>query len=634
MGKIKIEHDMPLWNLFTVYKGLDDPLYIEDKEKMLMEFQQLLDFAAKNNPAGADEEWVEAVIRKIEQAEVIYDNLYSYCYANYSTQTADAAIVRELNSLENERLKLLKAKTIFRKKISFSQQQMEKIAKENSFLSNYTLFLNEAMVLKKHQLSRDMEAIVEELLQPGANSWSRLQEAISSDLSVKWNKKKREKKTVTQLRALAFSKSRKTRKRAFEKEIKAWKSAEIPLAYALNGIKGTGIILNRRRKWKSAIEKSVFQSRMNEDVLRVLISAMEKSLPVFHKYLDAKASLLGVKKLAFYDLFAPLPLATKAFSARAATTNAAPGDAVPAREKKTKLENDICVWPFQDAANFITEAFRDFSPEMGLFVENAFNKRWIDAAPHKGKVGGAYCINFPLAKESRILCNYNNSFSAVATVAHELGHAWHNEVLKDESIIHHNYPMTLAETASIFSEIMIFDKAINGASCSAEKLFIMEILLQEVTQIIVDILSRFYFEKEVFARREKGDISAQEFSAIMRDAQKKTYGNAIAKKTYHQYMWAVKGHYYIPSLSFYNYPYAFGQLFGVALYKKYLSDKENFPQQYNKILRESGRKTSIEIAQQAGFDIEKELFWLDSIDYIKQMIDEFSKIAFTGESRK
>ena len=615
MDKIKIQHDMPLWNLFSIYKGLDYTSYTEDKEKMLTEFQQLLDIVKnKNNSAEIDEQWLEDVIKKIEHAESIYDNLYSYCYANYSTQTADAEIVRELNSLEKEKLKLYKAKTIFRKKFSLSRQQIESITEKNSFLKDYTLFLNETLTLKKHQLPEDTEAIIEELLQPGANSWSRLQEAISSDLSVTWNKKKDEKKTVTQLRALAFEKKRKTRKKAFKKEIKAWKRVEIPLAYALNGVKGTGVILAKHRKWNSVIEKSIFQSRVTDNTLKVLISAIEKSLPAFHKYLNAKASLLGIKKLAFYDLFAPLPL----------------------KDKKTKTEDtkDIYSWSFQEATNFITETFRNFYPEMGMFAENAFNKHWIDAIPHKGKVGGAYCINFPLAKESRILCNYNNSFSSVSTLAHELGHAWHNEILKNESIIHHKYPMTLAETASIFSELMIFDRATKEASDKTDKLFIMEVFLQEVTQVIVDILSRFYFEKEAFERRMKGDISAREFSAIMQDAQKKAYGNAINEKTYHQYMWAVKGHYYIPSLSFYNYPYAFGQLFGIALYKKYLSDKKDFPQQYNNILKESGKKNSMEIAAYAGFNIENELFWLDSIDYIKQIIDEFSEIALTEENRK
>jgi len=614
MDKIKIGHDMPLWNLFTIYKGLDDTSYTEDKEKMLIVFQELFDIVKnKSTTDSADEQWIETVIKKIEYAETLYENLYSYCYANYSTQTADAEIIRELNNLEKEKLKLYKAKTLFRKKFTLSQQQINNIAKKDTFLQNYTLFLNETLILKKHQLSRDMEAIVEELLQPGANSWSRLQESISSDLNTDW-KKKGNKKTVTQLRALAFSKNRKIRKKAFKKEIKAWKKVEIPLAYALNGIKGTGIIINKRRRWNSIIEKSVFQSRVTENTLTALISAIEKSLPSFHKYLNAKASLLGIKKLAFYDLFAPLPV----------------------KEKKTKtgVTKDISLWPFQEAVNFVTETFRNFYPDMGLFAENAFSKRWVDAIPHKGKVGGAYCINFPLAKESRILCNYNNSFSSVSTLAHELGHAWHNEILKNESIIHHNYPMTLAETASIFSEIMIFDRAITETTDNADKLFLMEMFLQEVTQVIVDILSRFYFEKEIFTRREKGDISAREFSIIMQDAQSKTYGNAIRKKTYHQYMWAVKGHYYIPSLSFYNYPYAFGQLFGIALYKKYLSDKINFPDQYNDILKESGKKTSMEIALQAGFDIENEQFWLDSIDYIRQIIDEFSEIALTGENRK
>ena len=614
MDKIKIGHNMPLWNLFSIYKGLDDTSYTEDKEKMLIEFQQLFDIIKNNNASnGADEKWIESVIKKIEHAESIYENLYSYCYANYSTQTADAEIVRELNNLEKEKLKLFKAKTMFRKKLNLSQQQINNISKKTCFLQDYTLFLNETLIFKKHQLSGDMESLVEELLQPGANSWSRLQEAISSDLNTSWGKKGN-KKTVTQLRALAFSKKRKTRKKAFKKEIKAWKSVEIPLAYALNGVKGTGIILNKRRKWNSILEKSIFQSRLTENTLKALITAIEKSLPSFHKYLNAKTSLLGIKKLAFYDLFAPLSI----------------------KEKKTKSQNlkNIFQWTFPDAINFITETFRNFYPDMGTFAENAFTKRWIDAIPHKGKVGGAYCINFPLTKESRILCNYNNSFSSVSTLAHELGHAWHNEILKNESIIHHNYPMTLAETASIFSEIMIFDRAIKEAQNNTDKLFLMEIFLQEVTQVIVDILSRFYFEKEIFARREKGDISAREFSNMMQEAQKKAYGDSIRKKTYHQYMWAVKGHYYIPSLSFYNYPYAFGQLFGIALYKKYLSDKKNFPDQYNNILKESGKRTSMEIARQAGFNIENETFWLDSIDYIRQIIDEFSEIVLTEENRK
>jgi oligoendopeptidase F len=254
MGNLKSKSGLPLWDLSHIYKGFDDEFYIDDKNQLTEKFRDLLEYCANKDISIKEDEWLEEVIKKTEAAESLYENLYSFCYTCYSVETGNPRAIKELNVLEKEKLMLYKAKTEFRKNFTFSKQQISAIIKKNSFLAEYELFLKETEEFKNHQLAPEIEELVEELLPPGANAWSRLQEAISSELSVKWDKETGERKTVTELRSLACDSNRKIRKKAYNKEIKAWKSAEIPLAYALNGVKGFGIILNKRSVWSSAID--------------------------------------------------------------------------------------------------------------------------------------------------------------------------------------------------------------------------------------------------------------------------------------------------------------------------------------------------------------------------------------------
>ena len=363
---------------------------------------------------------------------------------------------------------------------------------------------------------------------------------------------------------------------------------------SLNGVKKTAATMDKRRSWKSALEKSLFQSRMSAKTLDAMISVMEESLPEFRKYLNKKAELLGIKKLAFYDLFAPI--SQKGFTPK--------------------------VWNFEEARDYIIQTFGIFAPDMGLFAKNAFANGWIDSPPHAGKVGGAYCTSFPIAKESRVMCNFSPTFSGVSTIAHELGHAYHFHLLREECAFARAYPMTLAETASIFSETMLYNTTISKAK-GFEKKYLTEMFLMEVTQVIVDILCRFYFEKAVFEKQKEGPLSADALCSMMTDAQKATYGDALDPKLLHPYMWAVKCHYYSPDLGFYNYPYAFGQLFSIGLYVKYLEDKKNFPALYRKVLMATGRTDIKGVAKLAGIDVEKKDFFQESMDFITRMIRIF-----------
>ena len=584
---LDLKLELPLWDIKGIYKSYDAPDYINDK-KLFSDTVAKIKEAAVTPSSETD--WFKNLIMLTDKAEKIFENLNSYCYALYSTDTENAANLKEINSLEKIQLDLLKSRFIILNNLSETDIES---AVHNEELSEYTLFFREMLSIKKHLLSEKEEELIELLLQPGANSWSRLQEAVSSTTSVEWDEKTGSRKTVTQLRNLAFHPDRETRKKAFEREIKGWKQMEIPLAYALNGVKGFNLIINLRKNWESNLEKSLFQARMKKETLDAMICAMEKALPLFQKYFSLKAAALGVEKLAFYDLFAPLN------------------------------NEDPQIWKFSEGKSYIIETFSSFSKDFGEFAEKAFNSSWIDAEPRSGKIGGAYCTSFPLKKESRVLANYNGSFSSVSTIAHELGHAYHFELLKDCTHIHQSYPMTLAETASIFSEILLYSRAVEDEKIK-DRASVLEMFLQEISQVIVDILSRFYFEKSVFEKRKEGELTPREYCSLMEDAQKKTYGNSLSEDTYHRYMWAVKGHYYIPSLSFYNYPYAFGQLFGIALYNSYKRDRKNFPDLYKEILKGTSRFNVEETAEKGGFRLDDENFWLDSFSFIENLVEKFS----------
>ena len=571
-----------MWNLSNIYKSFDDTAYQGDIKDYLALCQELKALLSKGR-----KEALEEAVQLLGRAMDLMENLFSYAYAVFSVNTADERALKEVSRLEEAHQKLSECFVLFNSLVKKHKKDIPALLKKSPILSERAQFIMDSLKEADHQMSEGEEALAQEMKAAGGDAWGRLQEAVSSSLFG-------DGKSITELRNLAFDKSRSVRKKAYEAELAAWKSMEIPLAYSLNGVKKTAATMDTRRSWKSALEKSLFQSRMSAKTLDAMISVMEESLPEFRKYLNKKAELLGIKKLAFYDLFAPI--SQKGFTPK--------------------------VWSFEEARDYIIQTFGSFAPDMGLFAKNAFANGWIDSPPHAGKVGGAYCTSFPIAKESRVMCNFSPTFSGVSTIAHELGHAYHFHLLREECAFARAYPMTLAETASIFSETMLYNTTISKAK-GFEKKYLTEMFLMEVTQVIVDILCRFYFEKAVFEKQKEGPLFADALCSMMTDAQKATYGDALDPKLLHPYIWAVKCHYYSPDLGFYNYPYAFGQLFSIGLYVKYLEDKKNFPALYRKVLMATGRTDIKGVAKLAGIDVEKKDFFQESMEFITRMIRIF-----------
>ena len=398
------------------------------------------------------------------------------------------------------------------------------------------------------------------------------------------------------IRNLAFHSDREMRKKGYIAELNAYeKHAEISAA-ALNGIKGEVLTLSQLRGFESPLHETLYNSRMTKGSLDAMLSTMERYLPEFRRYLKLKSALIGNKgPMPFYDMFAPVSRADQNYT-------------------------------IDEAHNFIVKYFADFSPALSEFADQCFKSRWIDFEPAEGKVGGAFCSNIPSIGQSRVLLNFTGKLKNVLTIAHELGHAFHGDRIMSESILNTSYPMPLAETASIFCETIVRNAVLKDADDEL-KLSILENSLQGATQVIVDIMSRYLFETEVFKARADYPLSVVQLNALMVNAQKQTYGDALDPDFLHPYMWLNKTHYYYASRNFYNFPYAFGLLFATGLYAKYTLDSDKFVPLYDNMLKATGKMSIVDVCALMDINPETETFWEASLNKIKEDIDQFEAIV-------
>jgi len=577
------ETAIQVWSLDEVFPGFESEAYRRAKDEVKAALEALRSLLAEAGPPQGETEfsdWLFDLLGRLDRLEVLADTLSAYAYARFCTETKNSEVLAELNRVEALLVPAATVRVLFRNLLARCEDRVRRAVEHDGRFKAYAFVLEEALIFQKHQMATELEDLAADLSRSGADAWSRLQESILANASALWDEASGARKTMVELRNLAYDPDRAVREKAYRLELGIWKTYEIPVAAALNGVKGTVSTLNKRRGWESALDSSIAQARISRATLDALIGVMEASLPMWRRYLRAKARLLGLGRLSFFDIFAPLQQ---------------PGAAIP-------------TFGWEDAEAFIVRQFGTFDADMARFAKYAFEHRWIDALPREGKVGGAFCTHFPAAKQPRVLCSFDGTYSSLITIAHELGHAWHYEMIKDMPQMLSQYPMTLAETASIFSETLVSNAAMAEIEAGA-RTPLVELHLQDACQVIVDILSRFYFEQEVFKEREDGELTPERLCALMLEAQAKTYGDALREDERHPYMWAVKGHYYIPSLSFYNFPYAFGQLFGVGLYSLYRKEGAPFAARYRELLRATGSLPAVEVARRAGFDIEMPDFW-------------------------
>ena len=494
--------------------------------------------------------------------------------------------------LSQKRNRTRAAETKFAEYVA-TRKNLEQDIKEDAFLTSYAYLLRSMAEDNRHLLSGDVEEALAKMDISGGAAWSSLQGYLTSSVEADLDGKKL---TLSEVRNLAYSPSKEERKAAYEAELACYDKIKDSVAYALNSIKMQDISECELRGFASPLAKTLYYARMKEETLNALLEAMTEYMPQFWRYLRLKAEKLGYADgLPWYELFAPLGKSTKCYTT-------------------------------EEARDYLITVFSSFSPDMAEMMKRAFAEDWIDFYPRNGKVGGAFCEALNSKKEFRVLTNFSGSFSDLVTLAHELGHGYHDFMVHDNEPLNMEYSMPVAETASTFNENVITGYAIDHTGDEEEKLALIESQLSDTAQIMCDIYSRFLFESEVVERRRDSFLFADELNEIMLDAQKKAYGNGLDENCLHPYMWVCKSHYYSADLGFYNYPYAFGGLFARGLYAKYKKEGSVFVENYKKMLKNTPVMSVEDVAKICGIDLTDKEFWMMSLHSYDAEIDEFERL--------
>ncbi len=579
------------WSLNCLYKGYEDENFQKDFESIdnrIKALKEVVDKATEKTHL----EGLLSIIKELETFETFVTNLYSYLALRSSVNTTEEETSRYTTIFQKKYTQMIPINAKMYAYIA-SIESLEQLIKENEALWEYEFFLLDIKESQAHRLDEKVEEVIGKMDLTGGRAWEKLFDYLTSTLKVDY---KGDVVTLPEIRNKANDEDQEVRKEAYEAELRSYEKIKDSIAFALNNIKSQVSMVTELRGYESPLDMTLKQSNMKRETLDAMFSSMRKYLPKFHEYLKAKASMLGHKNgLPWYDLTAPVGEFNKKYS-------------------------------IEEAKEYLVSAFSHFSEDMVMLIERAFNEEWIDFLSREGKVGGAFCLAVPSKKQSRILTNYNYNFDSINTLAHELGHAYHNLQIENNSSLNQDYSMPVAETASTFNENVIIMKAILEGT-KEEKLSLIENLLSNTTQIICDIYSRFLFEDTVFHRCEEEFLTADRLKEIMIQAQKEAYGDGLDENYLHPYMWCCKGHYYSSSLSYYNFPYAFGGLFSMGLYAMFEEEGESFVPKYKELLNKTPIKTVEDVAKMVGIDLTTEDFWDKSLSYFATLIDEFISLS-------
>ena len=572
------------WSLKELYPSFES-------EEFQRDFERFSNFREVFNGLTLEDnlESIKAAIAALEEFSVLSSRLGNYINLTLTANTTDETANKYRTLFGNAYAALNSAYTKVYKFIGSVETDIT--ADEN--LKDYEFYFAEAKKQYKHLLSDELEDVIAKFSISGGDGWEQLFEAMTSGVEGEF---KGEKVTLSEIRNMAYDADAAVRKEAYKTELKMYDTIKEPIAFALNNIKQQVLTETSLRGFESPLAQTLEASRMSRKTLDALLEAIREYLPQFRAYLKHKAALLGHENgLPFYDLFAPIGESSRRFT-------------------------------IEESKEFLLENFRGFSQDLADLAQEAYENHYIDFLPRKGKVGGAFCSNLPFIKQSRILTNFSGSLSDVVTIAHELGHAYHGLHIENHRVLNQEYSMPVAETASTFNENIVMNTVINEAS-DAEKVALLESQLQDTTQIIVDIYSRYLFEASVFENREKSFMFSKDLEQLMLDAQKEAYGDGLDSDAMHPYMWACKPHYYSSGLSFYNFPYAFGGLFSKGLYAIYQEQPEGFVEKYQELLRATTVTSAEDTAKVLGVDVEDSAFWKKALAQVADNIEQF--IALT-----
>jgi len=465
-------------------------------------------------------------------------------------------------------------------------------------LKSITFGLDEIRKQARQKMSKELESFANDLAVDGFHAWNRLYDKMAGDLRVDFEEDG-ETKTLSlgQLASKFDSPNRAIRKSAFEKLESAWETRAEYAAMILNALAGFRLTMYKNRNWESPLFEPTEMNRLQQKTLDAMWSAVRDGVPKLVPYVKAKKKMLGLDKFMWYDQTAPVG----------------------------KSEAKIS---YSEAREFIIKNIQPFSQEMADFTKMALENRWVEAEDRPGKAAGGFCTGFGPKKESRIFMTFLDTYGDMMTLAHELGHAWHQEVLKDEPALASDYPMNLAETASIFNELLVTDAAFEAADNEDEKLMLLDQKLSRTHVLFSNIFARYLFDTKFYTARKNGVVSRKKLDELMSEAQVEAFGDTLDPSGRHPLFWASKLHFYLTGIPFYNFPYTFGFLFAGGVYDRAKKEGSGFFPKYKALLKDTGSMTTEDLAKKhLDVDLTKDDFWHDAVARMTADVDPFVKIA-------
>jgi pepF/M3 family oligoendopeptidase len=603
-----LDEHLPTWDVTDVHESVDARSYGDALERVAAEVDRLvarfdadgIRATETRRPDADDGAAADRALAGLNRVSAELTILRVYATSFVSTDSRNAAAQSALG--ETRRIDATLRPLTSRLADWVAALGVDPLAEVSPQVAEHRGPLLRLAARAAHQMTEAEEHLAAELSVTGSAAWSRLQNDVTSQLTTVVELPDGEAELpMPAVRGLATDPDRGVRRAAYDAELRAWPTVEVPVAAAMNAIKGEADALNRRRRWPSPLDASLFANSVSRATFDAMHAAVVASLPDLRRWMRAKAALHAALEpgphdeaggLAWWDLVAPLPLGTGAVS-------------------------------WDEGVDVVRTAFAGYSDRLGRLVDRALDERWIDAAPRPGKSGGAFCAPF-VGDRSLVLLNWSGSADSTQTTAHELGHAYHNTTLAGRTALQRQLPMALAETASIFCETLVVEAGLARLS-GVERLAQLDVDLVGTNQIIVDIHSRFVFETEVFARRRRRTLGPAELCEMMTDAQATAYGDGLDHHTAHPYMWLLKPHYY--GSHFYNWPYTYGLLFGLGLFARFQDDPERFRAGYDDLLSRAGMDTAEELGAAFGLDVTDQAFWTASLDVVRSRIDNYLALA-------
>ncbi|NUO47296.1 MAG: M3 family oligoendopeptidase [Polyangiaceae bacterium] len=591
------------WDLEAFFPTFDSQERRSFEDTLLSDAAALLADATKLGPLAADgagdPAW-EALLLRFEKLMARLSHLSTYVTCLASEDAAD-----ERYTMAEGRLSIVRAQF---DKLSVELRRALRPLDDAAFnrfasrpaLQGARFFLIRLREESKTSMVPELEGLAADLGAHGIMGWGRLYDGVSAKMrfEMRWPDGRRETVPMAQRRSLMADPDRAVRKAAFVHGNEAWAASADVLAPALNHIAGTRHLLNARRGVGHFLDVALHQAAISKKTLDAMFEAVLSKAELPRRGLRLKAKAMGVPAISWFDLEAPLPL--------------------PSAERV----------PFERGVDLIRGAFGRAYPRLREYFDALFERRWIESEARANKRPGAYCIGSDLTEDVRVFMTYQGSLGDISTLAHEVGHAFHAEVMRGTRIFERQYPMTLAETASTFAESLLSDGLLSDPSLSpAQRALLLGEAVGDGAAFLLDVPTRFFFEKKLYEERAAGELPASRLNELMAETQREIFGDALAKGEEDPLFWASKLHFFIPDITFYNFPYTFGFLLSRGMYAIYKTEGPAFLPRYEAFLRMTGSATAHEVAKASiGRDLESPEFWADAIETLRAPTDELERL--------